>query len=243
MCDDDHITDRKVIQFSLAVSLQSLWTVSTEQWSTLSTNLMAQKKLVDAFTAELMQTMHSLCKQCHLTEEHFINPTTDVGDEPTYNVTGIYYTSNFVYSSPEGNVTASTLVTLLQQWLLEAEENEMRVTVSEADSVIYKPCGLDNSKPTSKALCLASLSTELQAESSPLNSSQAHTSAVIAGTLVGGILVGVICTVIAALVWSVATVSYIYYNDLRLTLRSYFFHMQFVCVQEVLKSSHQQLTY
>ena len=57
---------------------------------------------------------------------------------------------------------ASTLVALLQQWLLEVEENEIQVTVGDAHLVIYKPCGLDNSNPTSKLLCLTSLSTTLQ---------------------------------------------------------------------------------
>ena len=113
-------------------------------------------------SAELIQTIDSLCKQCGITSDHFINSTFEVIDDTMHSVIGIYYTSYIVYSSPEGNVTASTLVTLLQQWLLEAEENEMQVTVGETRLVIYKPCALDKSNSNSKSLCLTSLVAGLQ---------------------------------------------------------------------------------
>ena len=105
--------------------------------------------VTDAISAELMQAMDSLCRQCGITSDHFINSTFEVMGDTVYSVVGVYYTSYIVYSSPEGNVTASILVTLLQQWLLETEENELQVTFGEAHLVIYKLCGLDNSNPTS----------------------------------------------------------------------------------------------
>ena len=137
-----------------SVIMQSLWRVKSEQRNALTNNLMAQSAMLETITAELRQTMNSLCKQHGITREHFINPTTDVGDEPTYSITGIYYTSNLVYSTPEGDLTASTLVTLLQQWLRETEENVMQVTVGESHLVIYKLCGLINNSPTSKEVAL-----------------------------------------------------------------------------------------
>ena len=184
--------------------------MDSEQWNTSNVTSIGQNKVMDAITAELRQTMDILCKQCGLTEEHFLNPIVDVVDDPVYNITGIYYTSNIVYSTAEGDLTASTLVTLLQQWLLEAEENEIKVTVGETYLVIYKPCSHINSNPISITLCPTSLSTEPSVvvptpapNESPLNSSQTYNYAMITGTLVGGMLAVTLCTVIAALSWSV----------------------------------------
>ena len=190
------IADNKGLNFCHAVSLQSLWTVNIKEWQSLNT--MEQNAVTDVISAKLMQTMNSLCTQCEISSDHFTDSMSEVIDDTLYSVNGIYYTSYIVYSSPEGSMTASTLVALLQQWLLEGEENEMQVTVGDAHLVIYKPCGFDNSKPTSKLVCLTSLSTSQQ-----VNDTQAHTSAVIAGTFVGGMLTGALCSVIAALSWSV----------------------------------------
>ena len=195
----------KGIYFCHAVSLQSLWTVNIKEWQSLNT--MEQNTVTDAISAKLMQTMNSLCTQCEISSDHFSDSMSEVIDNTVYSLLGIYYTSYIVYSSPEGSMTASTLVALLQHWLLEEEENEMQVTVGDVHLVIYKLCGLDNSNPVSKLLCLTSLSTTLQAPTPspvvPLNNTQAHTSAVIAGTFVGGMLTGALCSVIAALSWSV----------------------------------------
>ena len=180
-----------------------------KQWQ--SFNLMEQNMFIDEISEEFIQAMDGLCKQCGITSDHFINPTFEIIDENMYTVVGIYYRSNFIYSSSEGNVTASTMVTLLQDWLLEAEENEMQVTVGEAHLVIYKPCSLTNNSPTSKLLCLTSLSRGLQLALSLPNGSQTQTSVVIVGTFVGGMLAGTICSVIAAISWSAEKVAWIKY--------------------------------
>ena len=175
----------------------------------------------------------------------FINSTLEVIDDTMHSVIGIYYTSYIVYSSPEGNVMASTLVTLLQQWLLEAEENEMQVTIGETHLVIYKPCALDKSNSNSKSLCLTSLVTELQKNGidssapspSPLESSLnipcVQSPAVIAGTFIGGILAGTLCTVIAALSWFVIKYTYTSnYNSSWYNLRRFFFsHAVCLCAR------------
>ena len=71
-----------------------------------------------------------------------------------------------------------------------------------------------------------------------LNTPSAQNSAVIAGTFAGGILAGALCTVIAALSWFVIK-GYCISGIVRSRLQDGFsFHMQFVCAQEILKSSH-----
>ena len=185
--------------------------------------------VTDAISAELIQTMDSLCKQCGITSDHFMNSTFEVIDDIMHSVIGIYYISYIVYSSPEGDVTASTLVTLLQQWLLETEENEMQVTVDNAQLAIFKLCGIDNNTPNSKSLRLISLSTGLQMGINPsapspspiessLNITSAQSPAVIAGTFVGGILAGALCTVIAALSWFVTKNTYTFNYIVHCTL-------------------------
>ena len=113
--------------------MQSLWTTNAEQWQSLK--LMEQDMVTDAISAELIEEMECLCKYCGITRDHFINSTFEVIDDTTHGVIGIHYTSQIVYSSLEGDVTASTLVTLLQQWLLEAEENEMQVTFGDIQTL------------------------------------------------------------------------------------------------------------
>ena len=142
-----------ILKSFYAVSVQSLWTINIKEWQSL--NPMEQDMITDAVSTEIIGTIDSLCKQCGITSDHFINSTFEAIDDTMHSVTGIYYTSYVVYSSPEGDVTASTLVTLLQQWLLEVEENEMQVTVDNAHLVIFKLCGLDNNNPNSKGLCLS----------------------------------------------------------------------------------------
>ena len=136
---------------------------------------MSQGMIIDAISTELIQILDSLCKQCGITNDHFINSTSEVIDDIMHTVIGIYYTSYIVYSSPEGNVTASTLVTLLQQWLLEAEKNEMEVTVDNAHLVIFEFCGFDNNNAdsASKELCL---STWLKSVSCLVNNINLHPS-------------------------------------------------------------------
>ena len=133
-----------------------------KQWQSLS--LMEQYMVMDAISAELLQAMNSLCKYCGISSDNFINSTFEVVDDNMFNVIGIYHTSYIVYSTPEGNVTSTTLVTLLQQWLLEAKENDVQVNVGEVYLAKYKPCDLTYDNPTSKLLCLTSLTIGLQAE-------------------------------------------------------------------------------
>ena len=181
--------------------------INIEQWHSFSSVL--RDMVTDAISTELMQMMDSLCEQCGMTTDHFINSTFEVADDNMFSVIGIYYTSYIVYSSPEGSVTASTLIALLQQWLLEKEENEIQVTVGDVHLVMYKPCGLDNSNPASKLLCLTALSKSQQTPTSnspvesSLNNTQNYTSAVIAGTFIGGVLTGTLCSVVVSLSWSV----------------------------------------
>ena len=200
------------------VSVQSLWTLRMKQWQSLDQDMVTHE-----ISAQLIQAMDSLCKQCGISSDHIINSTFEYIDDNVHSIIAIYYTSYFVYSSPEGNVTASTLVTFLQHWLLEAEENEMQVTVGEAHLVLYKLCSLTKNSPDSKRLCLTTWSTKLHAAlleilpdgtktrtltpcpvESHLNDPRTFTSAVMAaGIFVGGMmLAGSICSVIAALSWS-----------------------------------------
>ena len=228
--------------------MQSLWTINVKQWQSL--NIMERDKVTNVISAKLIQTMGNFCKECGITSDHFINSTYEVIEDTMHSVIGIYYTGYIVYSSPEGDVTASTLVTLLQQWLLEAEENEMQVTVGETHLVIYKPCGLDNNDPNSKSLCLTSLSRRLQMGINPsapspspvesfLNIPSAQSPAVIAGSFMGGIMAGALCTVIAALSWFVIIYTHRFsYSSIVRFEMPFPFHMQFACAQEILRSSH-----
>ena len=177
--------------------------------------------ITDAISSEFMQTMGSLCKECGISGDHFINFTSEVINNTACNATGIYYTNYIVYSSPEGNVTASTLVTLLQKWLLEAEENEMQVTVGDAHLVIYKLCGLGNNNLTSKELCRrswlesvlclvndTSLGTFSSSPTEPsLENFHMQTFVLVAVALVVGLMAGTMCTVLAAVSWSVRIVT------------------------------------
>ena len=142
-----------ILKSSYAVSVQSLWTINIRKWQSLTRT--EQDTVTNAISTEIIETINSLCERCGITSDHLINSTFEVIDDSMHSVIGIYYTSYIVYSSPEGDMTASTLVTLLQQWLLEVEENEMQVTVDNARLVIFKFCGLDNNNPSSKGLCLS----------------------------------------------------------------------------------------
>ena len=167
-----------LFKFHYKVYGQSLWTVNGEQWNTLKVNLMEQNIVTDAISSELRQTMDSLCMQCGLGGKHFIDPTC--------NVRGVYYTGSIVYSIPEGDLMASTLVALLQQWLLEADINEMQVIVAETHLVLWKLMALS----TTAHLQRCSVSLHWQqgcrkhaANESSLNTPQTHTYAVISGCL------------------------------------------------------------
>ena len=180
--------------------------------------------VTDAISAELMQAMDSLCRQCGITSDHFINSTFEVMGDTVYSVVGVYYTSYIVYSSPEGNVMASTVVTLLQQWLLESEENKMQVTVGEAHLVIYKPCGLEHNNPTSKALCLI-----WWLESALCPSPTDAKFVLVAGTFVSGLVAGIICMVIGALSWSVKIVTMCSPHNFIL---NFFSHAAYLCTRD-----------
>ena len=89
----------KVFELCHAVSMQILWTINIKQWQSL--NIMKQDVVTDAISAELIQTMNSLCKKCGITSDHFMNSTLEVIGDTMHSVIGIYYTSYIVYSSPE----------------------------------------------------------------------------------------------------------------------------------------------
>ena len=163
-----------ILKSSYAVSVQSLWTINIRKWQSLTRT--EQDTVTNVISTEIIETINSLCERCGITSDHLINSTFEVIDDSMHSVIGIYYTSYIVYSSPEGDVTASTLVTLLQQWLLEAEENEMQVTVDNARLVIFKFCGLDNNNPNSKGLCLSIWSKSVLWVANSINPSPSNSS-------------------------------------------------------------------
>ena len=81
----------------------------------------------------IINTMNAISSSWSITNDSLHNCSTDT------TIVGMYYTCDLVYSSPSGTVTASSVISQTQEWLLQQEFNIV-VHNSEATLELSKLC-------------------------------------------------------------------------------------------------------
>ena len=113
----------------------------------------------------IVNTMNSISSSWSITNDSLHSCSTDT------TIVGVYYTCDLVYSSPLGTVTASTILSQTQEWLLQQQDNIV-VHTNEATLELSKLCLLQRDD-SSMATC--SRVREKLAETIPLSSKPAST--------------------------------------------------------------------
>ena len=81
----------------------------------------------------IVNTMNFISSSWSITNDSLHNCSTDT------TIVGVYYTCNLVYSSPSGTITASTIISRTQEWLLQQKDNIV-VRTNEATLELSKLC-------------------------------------------------------------------------------------------------------
>ena len=106
-----------------------------------------------------INTMNAISSSWSITNDSLHNCSTDT------TIVGVYYTCDLVYSSPSGTITASSVISQTQEWLLQHEDNIV-VHTNEATLELSKLCLLQRDD-SSMATC--SRVREKLAETIPLS--------------------------------------------------------------------------
>ena len=147
-----------------------------------------------------VNTMNAISSSWSITNDSLHNCSTDT------TIVGVYYTCDLVYSSPLGTVTASTILSQTQEWLLQQQDNIV-VHTNEATLELSKLCLLQRDD-SSMATCtrvreklaesiplLTPASTRQSPSTSRLPTITAHTSnnaGAVTGGFIGGFLGGLL---------------------------------------------------